>query len=411
MSLSVKSVTASGYETGTTNYPQNVIDNNFSTRWSNYGIGSWIKLDLGSVFSVNEVDIAWYNGNTRVNNFVIDISSDNSTWNTVFSGKSSGTTTNYESYKFSTASGRYVRVTVNGNTSNDWASITEVKVIGASSPPPPSPPPTTNTDINGVTMLYPSNTNGPSYFYNMADNIQSSKYINTDGNTATQMTQNNITFKRLTSTNVTYSTGTGKTCRVNLNAGGFVSTQAHTWENTTGYIWTPADSKNVEFTYYFRVDNFVQEHTECSSKLRGGIHTGSNDPRASCIQTNFFIGGGHTQTESAYEYNHPDYSFSSITPIIPNTAQAGKWIGRKTICWNGSDGKVHTIDYIDWNPFDANGKPLNNWQKFFTQTFAGTSSNGYTKAPTWGGMMTFRMDGYQYVDISIISVREIIPPS
>ena len=36
--------------------------------------------------------------------------------------------------------GRFVRITVNGNTQNNWASITEIAVngFGGTSPPPPS---------------------------------------------------------------------------------------------------------------------------------------------------------------------------------------------------------------------------------------------------------------------------------
>jgi hypothetical protein len=45
---------------------------------------------------------------------------------------SSGTTNNRESYTFTPASARFVRVTVNGNTINDWGSITELQVTAAS---------------------------------------------------------------------------------------------------------------------------------------------------------------------------------------------------------------------------------------------------------------------------------------
>ena len=49
-----------------------------------------------------------------------------------------------ESYDFSDVSARYVRITVNGNTQNTFASIAEIKVNinanGGSNPPPPPPP-------------------------------------------------------------------------------------------------------------------------------------------------------------------------------------------------------------------------------------------------------------------------------
>jgi hypothetical protein len=132
--LPVRSVNAIGSDG---HVPSNVIDNNLDTRWSNNGVGSWIQLDLGSKKSICSVDIAWYRGSVgRQNNFVISVDG--------FSGKSSGTTAGLEKYDMSAAvtDGRYVRVTVNGNNENDWASITEIEVFGSDSSTPPPPPPT-----------------------------------------------------------------------------------------------------------------------------------------------------------------------------------------------------------------------------------------------------------------------------
>lgn len=60
--------------------------------------------------------------------------------------KSSGTTNGFERYDFPDTTARYVKITVNGNTLNDWASVSEVRIFGdpknASPNPPPNPPPT-----------------------------------------------------------------------------------------------------------------------------------------------------------------------------------------------------------------------------------------------------------------------------
>ena len=64
-----------------------------TTRWSNEGLGSWIRLDLGSQKTVCSVDISWFNGNQRVNTFEIAVSNDGNTFTKIFSSKSSGTTT------------------------------------------------------------------------------------------------------------------------------------------------------------------------------------------------------------------------------------------------------------------------------------------------------------------------------
>ena len=133
--LPITSVTASGNDG---HVPANVLDNNLNTRWSNRGIGSFIQADLGAPKTICSVDIAWYKGNLRENNFVISVSNDGTAFAPV--GKSSGTTLSAERYDLTTSSTtRFVRVTVNGNTENNWASITELSVDGFSNSPPPLP--------------------------------------------------------------------------------------------------------------------------------------------------------------------------------------------------------------------------------------------------------------------------------
>lgn len=114
------------------NVPANTLDNDLSTRWSNYGVGSWIRYDLGQNTNICNIDIAWYKGNERQADFVVSTSVDGTTYKDVYSGRSSGTTLNEEVYDFADITARYVRITVNGNTDNLWASITEANISGAS---------------------------------------------------------------------------------------------------------------------------------------------------------------------------------------------------------------------------------------------------------------------------------------
>ena len=140
----VTSVTAIGNDG---NIPSNAIDNNLNTRWSNLGQGSWIQLDLGSRKNICSVDIAWYRGSVgRENNFVISTSDDGTNFVERLNAKSSGTTSALQKYTMPAGTeGRYVRVTVNGNNENNWASITEISVSGSgSTTPPPTPPTGTN---------------------------------------------------------------------------------------------------------------------------------------------------------------------------------------------------------------------------------------------------------------------------
>ena len=128
--------------------PTNVLDNNLDTRWSNLGIGSFIQADLGSKKTICSADIAWYRGNLRQNNFVISVSTDGTSFTQVFRGKSSGTTLFAEKYNLPTGiEARYVRVTVNGNTENNWASITELSVDGFTTVPKNNLPTANNLKI------------------------------------------------------------------------------------------------------------------------------------------------------------------------------------------------------------------------------------------------------------------------
>ncbi len=128
--LPISAVTASGSES--THPPSHAIDNNFGTRWANPAIGSWIRADLGSTQNICSVDIAWYNGNARQYHFVIATSTDGSTFTNVFSGDSSGTTVSSEKYIIPATDARYIRVTVNGNTQNNAASVYELDIFGPS---------------------------------------------------------------------------------------------------------------------------------------------------------------------------------------------------------------------------------------------------------------------------------------
>jgi predicted phosphodiesterase len=122
----IQSTKASSSQTGFD--VRNIVDNNLDTRWSNNGVGSWIQLDLGTVNKVCEVSIAWFKGNERQNNFVISTSTDGVEFTNVLSSKSTGVTLNLEKYNIVDTNARYIRITVNGNTQNSYASITEVSL-------------------------------------------------------------------------------------------------------------------------------------------------------------------------------------------------------------------------------------------------------------------------------------------
>ena len=131
--LSISNVSASGSQAFFP--PSNAVDNNTNTLWSNFGLGSWIQIDLGEKKIVCGIGVNWYSGNTRIVSFDVSLSDDGNNFVKVFSGNS-GKTLSEENYNFSQESARYVRVTVTKNTQNNWASISELKVKGYSGPGP-----------------------------------------------------------------------------------------------------------------------------------------------------------------------------------------------------------------------------------------------------------------------------------
>ncbi|MFP2898471.1 discoidin domain-containing protein [Corallococcus sp. 4LFB] len=129
--LVTKAVTASGDDG---NVPANTQDDDLATRWSAQGTGVWLQMDLGSSQTLTGTTLAWHRGNERQNHFVVSTSTDGSSFTQAYAGDSALTTA-AQTVAFSSRSARYVRVTVNGNTVNDWNSIAEARACSASAPP------------------------------------------------------------------------------------------------------------------------------------------------------------------------------------------------------------------------------------------------------------------------------------
>jgi len=117
------------------NLPENVLDENSSTRWSSLGDGEWLELDLGSVTEVNGIALAFYKGNVRKASFSIQTSEDGQNYETQFDKISSaGNTLEYESFAFSTpVSARYIKYVGFGTNENKWNSITKFYIDYTSS--------------------------------------------------------------------------------------------------------------------------------------------------------------------------------------------------------------------------------------------------------------------------------------
>ena len=121
-----------------TSPPNNVIDQNFGTRWASESktntdktvTEEWITLELDDIYPIEKVGISWMNGDSRVYKFKLEISEDGQKWTQVFNGSSKSGTTALEYTQLGGKKAKYVRYTGFGNSSNGWNSVTEIAVLG-----------------------------------------------------------------------------------------------------------------------------------------------------------------------------------------------------------------------------------------------------------------------------------------
>jgi len=118
-----------------THGPENTIDGDLEadSRWSNQGQGApkSILLDLGAQQMLKSLNIAWHKGDSRKSEFTVDVSTDNKSFqNVIPTRQSGGTTLELEPYDFDDVKAQFVKITANGNESNDWNSIVEITANG-----------------------------------------------------------------------------------------------------------------------------------------------------------------------------------------------------------------------------------------------------------------------------------------
>ncbi len=113
------------------NPAKNVVDGNTSTVWASQGVNN-IVLDLGEEFKLSEIKLAFAKySDERVIPFTLSVSSDNSSWTTVYSGNSIPYSGDYMDFYILPDEGmRYVKLEVEGNTISGWSSVSEIAVYG-----------------------------------------------------------------------------------------------------------------------------------------------------------------------------------------------------------------------------------------------------------------------------------------
>ncbi len=112
---------------------QNAFDGDLTTSWvsSTSNDDVWLGVDLGSIYSINEVKLFW--GSQYAVNYDIEVSNDTNTWTTIY------TATNHnggvldrgvEDLTGLSGSGRYIELYIPGVNNNDF-SVKEFQVFGS----------------------------------------------------------------------------------------------------------------------------------------------------------------------------------------------------------------------------------------------------------------------------------------
>ncbi|MBT2161646.1 BspA family leucine-rich repeat surface protein [Zobellia barbeyronii] len=109
----------------------NLMDNDLTSYWSSNVLGESITFELTGFKDVDQVEIAFLYGETRVSVFDILVSVDGVNWTTVLKDRSSsGTSLDLEKFNFPFQSTKYLRYTVQGNSQDNNAlnGITEFRI-------------------------------------------------------------------------------------------------------------------------------------------------------------------------------------------------------------------------------------------------------------------------------------------
>jgi hypothetical protein len=419
-------ITAIGATGNDGNIPQNTIDNNPNTRWSNQGLPSFIQYELETSQVVCDVDISWYRGNSRVNTFTISASNDGENFETIFSGESSGTTTAAEPYNVDDTFAKFVRITVDQNSENNWASITEVDINGDTQAPSPTPREIcgngvdddgdgqtdegcqaggSGTDPFGIEKIYPTKpgSEDDEWFMDMSDGQD-------PRSRPPSLTKNSDGSFKVRSDQVRYGVFTTSGYNpedVELDHGVLAE---------RGYMQSENDWRDVELTGYVKM-NSGNSDENFAWYARGGRHTGSGSPEGcegSSIKADLGYDG---RVRFAKEQWHVSYVFTDHQRAMSSIED--RWVGFKGIMYNieqNGETAVKMEIWVDMNEDDNEDGP---WVKVDENIDVGgwgdegeECGGDPDQIITWGGpIATFRWDGASDVDIKNFSVREIGAPS
>ena len=125
------------------NKPENVIDNDYSTRWSSEVNGAELTLELECVSPVSYIGVACFKGDERRTEIGVSVSEDGVNYTRVVDRVKTAQTTEMDAIPLgATYNAKFVKIHGYGNTAGAWTSITQVRVYS------PSPDGKMHTDPN-----------------------------------------------------------------------------------------------------------------------------------------------------------------------------------------------------------------------------------------------------------------------
>jgi len=111
------------------------IDEDSNSRWAAKGAEVNLDLDLEEIYNIDYINISWYKGSQYVYNFEIYSSNDGVAYTKISENRSTGSTTDLETYDLPDAEYRFLRIKLFGpeNTGkgNTWNSIYDIEVYGS----------------------------------------------------------------------------------------------------------------------------------------------------------------------------------------------------------------------------------------------------------------------------------------
>ena len=232
---------------------------------------------------------------------------------------------------------------------------------------------------------------------------------------ALRRTDGALEYWNVTAHDLDYASGgSGKTSRLHIYTG--AGQQAYTWKTQKGFLATPSDIRNQEFTAFVRVHGIADpQRAAITLKIRGGAHSANNPDLASCTMMTFQAASTGAVARFGKELIHPIYDYVKLRPGFAAALVDNQWFGLKLLSYGmpGDSTRVVNRLFLDSEPFERrSGKPRNRWQLLAEYVDSeGLSTGRYSKLADWGGWQTtLRTDGVGSLDFTMIGLREIQPP-